>query len=354
MVYQIANTFFELELLGKTPSSIEQSFSEHPLFFQLQFLSLLYANVADKALLVNAPERSFLQTHPVKIPEFSLITEELDPTIPIESWGPSPTIAAFARERGLCYPMPPESLIGKIHSKEFAFSESQKLPNAQIIDTEEKLIRWHLSFPGKKVLKTCFGTAGRGHFFLNDSVNPQELHKFTREEWSQNRPIIGEPWVERLLDFSTQWRIEQAGNIQYLGATVCGNTKRGQYGYTLVGKESELFDTFLPFLQEHLTIARPLIKKIQSLGWFGHLGIDAFVYKAPDPKLHPIVEVNARKTMGYVALSLQKTHYPDEILEVSYRPYLHGLLPSYFRKNLRVEMITKKDVLENRKTCLQL
>jgi hypothetical protein len=70
-----------------------------------------------------------------------------------------------------------------------------------------------------------------------------------------------------------------------------------------------------PFLQDHCKKAIPLLGKIAEVGYFGHVGIDAMLYTLPeDPHtlhLHPVVEINARKTMGWAALAFQRRYFPD-------------------------------------------
>jgi predicted ATP-grasp superfamily ATP-dependent carboligase len=54
------------------------------------------------------------------------------------------------------------------------------------------------------------------------------------------------------------------------------------------------------------------------MGFRGNVGIDSMIY---DGKLHPIVEINLRKTMGWVALKLGKS--------VAYETGTEGLLPKF-------------------------
>jgi len=51
-----------------------------------------------------------------------------------------------------------------------------------------------------------------------------------------------------------------------------------------------------------------------------------------EQRLHPIVEINARKTMGWVALQLQNKLGIDGVMTMRYEPkghYEHSLLPYY-------------------------
>jgi hypothetical protein len=52
--------------------------------------------------------------------------------------------------------------------------------------------------------------------------------------------------------------------------------------------------------------------ELRQAGYFGPVGIDAFVYRAPDGKcrLKPIVEINPRYTMGRLTLELMRRTCP--------------------------------------------
>ena len=74
-------------------------------------------------------------------------------------------------------------------------------------------------------------------------------------------------------------------------------------------------------MEKHQEIALDVLKKIATCGYFGNIGVDAMVYRLNgEILLHPIVEINARKTMGYAALTLQQQHFPEEILTLSFSP----------------------------------
>ena len=68
-------------------------------------------------------------------------------------------------------------------------------------------------------------------------------------------PLIGEPWVERVMDFSTQW---QSGSL--IGVTLFENEPNGTYKGTFAG------DVEPWALEEHLAVAKPLVEKIKHLG----------------------------------------------------------------------------------------
>ncbi len=268
-----------------------------PVILQLQFLPLLYAGPNDQILVSDLPEN----------PDPRLRLIESSPEIlPINHWGPSLAISKWAATHHIPYEILPWDLIKKINSKIFSFNESPKLPKAKLLQSQEELTSWIQNTPGPKVLKTPFGTAGRGHFFVKENIKQQ-----------YNTPLIGEPWVDRVLDFSTQWL---GGKL--IGVTLFENEPNGTYLGTYAG------DVESWALKEHLDVAEPLVQKIFQMGYSDHLGIDAFIYQINGKrKLHPVGEINARKTMSWVALQLPQKR-------LFYTKCSSGLLPNRLGKYL--------------------
>lgn len=301
----IANTFFESELDNDLPDSLFDAFHRNAFFHQLQFLPVLYAAAEDGILVTEIPLSGSFYSY-----------DDALPFKEIESWGASRLIARFAKERGIQYDMPPWDVVKEVNSKRYSFDNSPKLPGAELLTTETQVQHFLKSIPGNKVLKTCFGVSGKGHLILEE-LNAMAL-SFLHREWEKGLPVIGEPWVKRDLDFSTQWLIDK--NITYLGATTCVNDGRGQYRSTIVHPENHA----IPFLREHQDCAKEVLTKMKAAGFFGNVGIDAMIY---DSKLHPIVEINARKTMGWVALQFQRQHHPDKVLHMQFSRGQNGFLP---------------------------
>ena len=135
-------------------------------------------------------------------------------------------------------------------------------------------------------------------------------------------PILAEPWCERLEDFSTQWLIHPDQKIEFIGGTRFETDEKGRYQGTLAGPQEQLFASLESFLEEHCQIVQKALSDIAALGFFGNLGIDAFIYRHPETKLpclNPLVEINGRETMSLVALRLQQRLWPKEIVRLSFQ-----------------------------------
>ncbi len=342
---QIANTFFEWELETSPKCALLEAFHQHEIFRQLQFLPFLYADPSDGILLADLPGADYKGlTH---LQMFTLSDSSFSPFTEIESWGPSQLVADFAKKYNLNYQIPEWELVRQVNSKRFSFECSPKLPHAALLENETQAKDWLQSFEGDKVLKNCYGVSGKGHLIIDGPQFPlDQILAFLKKEWKKGLPVIAEPWVQRVFDFSTQWLIEKSGDVIYIGSTLCENDKRGHYLSNTVGEESILFKDRLPFLKEHRQVATSVLSKIAKLGYFGNIGIDAMVCTLPDqpPILHPIVEINARKTMGWAALAFQKKHCQNHIVRFCFAPSNKGYLPeaaisrtgkiTSFRRNL--------------------
>ena len=273
-----------------SPPALRDALTINPICAQLQFLPLVYADSSDLIAATARPE------HPQN-GRFVLLEDKL-PVSKVETWGYSKLVEAWAKEKGIHYSMPPWDIVKMVNSKTFSFARSP-LPGATLIYQGDPL-------PKGYVLKSCFGTAGRG-LILSDS--PQ-VQTFCAQQWNAGLPIIAEPFVKRHVDFSTQWVISNSGEIAYLGVTLCETTPTGSHLANIAGMEPP------PYLEEQKAVSMEVLQEIANMGFYGEVGIDAMVYDGH--QLQPIVEINARKTMGLITLLVQQNHYPSQEVRLSY------------------------------------
>jgi len=355
--FLFTNTSFDEELTSEHPFTPLQLLQKHPVYFQLQYLSLLVADPSETPLLSHPPSQEhlkYLEKLGFSPTPFKLLSHTPSTCLPLSSWGPSMSLKRWAIEKKCSYNIPSLDVVKKAHSKEFAFSSFPTLDLSALITNSEELISWWNSFEGPKVLKTLYNASGRGHFISNESQ--QDLEKalvFFKRNQKTSPACIAQPWVERVLDFSTQWHIKEDGSHTYLGATRCENSSKGIYHRSISGPEELLFKNQIQFFQEHLCYAKKAIEKLKSLTFFGNVGFDSFVYKHPKTNqihLYPIVEVNARKTMGWVSLKIQQKIAKGKLLSICYSSNTEkpeGLLPSHKESKL----LPKQLFLETNPVC---
>ncbi len=169
------------------------------------------------------------------------------------------------------------------------------------------------------VCKAPFGTAANGLRCLlaGESIAPPLL-QWLEQIISQQGSLIVEPWLERVFDFSVQFEMRPQG-LKLVGYTRLENNRRGQFKGILTNAFCKgLSPELVRFLMERIegrprlyhfyeTILAPqLYEALQAVHFSGPLGLDAFVYRAPDGtlQLKPVVELNPRYTMGRIAHEL--------------------------------------------------
>ncbi len=342
----LANISYEEELAAPGSLDLIKGICSHPLYLQLQFLPFLYGSEDDFVYTTCLPPQTYfenLKTLGIKHPKSALVPPH---SAHIEAWGPTPSVKAWAKDHHLSFEMPPWEVIRVVNSKAFSFIHSAKLPGADLIANRTELKSWIEKTEGPKVLKSCFGVSGRGHFHVS-SIDDPSLKAFVEREWSLGRPLIAEPWVERRHDFSTQWKIFNDGKIEYIGFTICENDARGHYRATVLGNPKKLLGCYAHFLEIHLEESRHLLNQMQRLGFYGNVGFDAMIYN--EGLLQPIVEINARKTMGWVALAMQKKHFPNKPLRIflaDRKNAINALLPS------NISTLEQREITFHKQLCV--
>lgn len=330
-IIHLANTDFEFELAhANSPLKIQQAWEKYPICLQLQYLPLLYASEDESIAVTHLPNNQYPQ-------RFILLDDERSwPGSQCLSWGASLRVQKWAKERGIIYNMPPWEVVQEVNSKLFSFMHSPSLPEAALISNEQDLKHWIHHTEGKRVLKTCFGLSGRGHFFIDGSHSLEKALSFCEREWHMHRPLIAEPWVNRFFDFSTQWEVISPNEIEFIGTTVFESDPKGVYQATLAGHETHLLGEYTPFLDEHKRVAQDLLSKVANMVFFGPVGVDAFLFRVSNNIcLQPIVEVNARQTMSLAALRFQRKNFPEKTIRLAFTTNSQkpSLLPPYLMGN---------------------
>ncbi len=340
----LGNIYADLDL---TPSSnsIANFLSLHPNYLQLQFLPLLYREKeSDPLLLFHRAPKGFEDRCQLDHPNFNLSQ------ISIEPWGISDSfLKLLPLEKKTLFPS--LSLVKTLASKAWSFPFTA-MPNSLLIDSSDALTTFFSKnpIPVPFVIKKAYGFSSRGNIlFLKDQDlrNPLKIAPLYQE--IEKDPLIVQPWLTRSFDFSTQWKIETR-SMTCLGATELLNSSRGSYLGNVYDQNDPFLKTKFPLIENHYLYVQPILEMIQQLGYRGNIGLDAFFYLEKNRTvLHPLIEINLRKTMGFVTIALAKNRYPNQhkigIRLVEAKTCKNPLLPKelsafgqhfVFKKNLEI------------------
>lgn len=238
-----------------------------------------------------------------------------------EPWGQSPSAVRLAAStsatsvESLSAPLD-RRLGSKVWAKELARAY---VPNqtpgtlAYSEDETRRLLETDFS-TGTAVIKAPYGTAGRNAIRVPPRVEltPQQAGWLANIFRTQKAVVI-EPWLDRVADFSVQISVG-GGAKDCLGITRFLTSPRGQYvGHVLGRKLENLSPDVVRAYHEQdvpaqlIKVAKAVAEELAQAGYKGPAGIDALLYRdAHGIHLYPLVEINARYTMGRIALALDK------------------------------------------------
>lgn len=160
------------------------------------------------------------------------------------------------------------------------------------------------------VVKAPWSCSGRGVRYVDGQLSPS-VRGFIRNVLHTQGGVMVEPFYHKLRDFGMEFEAMPDGNVEYLGLSLF-ETHNGAYTGNLLATEEEKREILERYLSPD--ILEGLIDRVKRYfspalrGIFtGPFGLDMMIVAHPSQKgylLHPCVEINLRRTMGHVALSI--------------------------------------------------
>ncbi len=167
------------------------------------------------------------------------------------------------------------------------------------------------------VLKGEFGGAGREVRFGAAAPSEDEI-AWASNRFRHNLAVTVEPRLERVEEAGIQFEVHNDGRVEYLGVTTLLTRPNGGYLGSGFRDDPSLIETW----KEVIEVCAEAARRVAAEGYFGPLGIDAMRYRDADGAIRtrPLQDLNARHTMGRLALGLRR--FPDiaSKLEWIFRP----------------------------------
>ena len=169
---------------------------------------------------------------------------------------------------------------------------------------------------GQIVVKAPWSSSGRGLRFVDDSnVNEEHLLGWLKNMLKAQGSLMVEPYLKKVKDFGMEFFSDGEGNVTYCGLSLF-QTVNGAYTGNILATErakEEMINRYIPSSLLYLVKAniKTFLGSRFKGSYRGPFGIDMMVVAREDKDgflLNPCVEINLRRTMGHVALSLS----PDD------------------------------------------
>lgn len=177
---------------------------------------------------------------------------------------------------------------------------------------------------GKTVLKTPWSSSGRGLRFPADEQSLMQHVGWVRNILQSQGSVMAEPYYNKVKDFGMEFCCTPEGVVRYEGLSLF-HTANGAYTGNILATEHSkrsLMEHYLPlsFLD---AVQHDICQRLSGVfcgKYAGPFGIDMMIVRSQTSyQLHPCVEINLRRTMGHVALSLSQLNNPaadDDICKV--------------------------------------
>ena len=165
---------------------------------------------------------------------------------------------------------------------------------------------------GRMVVKAPWSSSGRGIRFVEGPLSPN-VANWISGVIERQQDVMLEPYYNKVKDFGMEFESDGCGCVRYLGLSLF-HTSNGAYTGNILASEEEKREMISRYLSVDLIdsvqedICRILGARFKD-AYQGPFGIDMMVVARDDREgflLHPCVEINLRRTMGHVALSIQR------------------------------------------------
>ncbi len=318
----------------------------------LELLPLAFAKKDDVILVENQPTVQHLQTlreAGFTLPEFITDVNEISSRKlrNLRPWGWSPTsVNQLAPLRGLCTGhdenarnlSDPAAALSKRRTAELR--ERIACDNATstnvcttIDEIADEVYRLRECGHASVVLKSEFGAAAHGNRCLFDDTPIDKANDWITTRLSEGQAILVEAWLPKVFEYSAHFdrraavNANAASKVTFRGFSRMKTNGRGQWMHSAAGVK--FCRGLQPELAAHLQHKSGPLTRFQSEfpalletlyhphGYFGPIGIDAFVWRDPlsdHLRDQLVVEINARYTMGRATLELQDQLAKDSVL----------------------------------------
>ena len=307
-------------------------------------LLFVFATSSDFVLTENKPSHEYVKIWSdagFEMPEFCSLKELNSGTITslrtVFPWGWSPAAHFKLKELKEKCPLPfQESPVFKWNEKHTAlyeritslcflkkfldenpfeyYIESAKI-GTKVTSIEEIEILLVNKYP--LVLKAPLSSSGRGIQILRKPILNTSNRQWISGILNQQTYLISEPFLDKMVDLSFQFIINDHGEPEYQGYSVFETTTNGQYKSTLIHPKnenhcfSEIFKKTETIIETTATLLKESLKNsVYTSLHRGFLGIDAMIYKDNEGlKMQPCIEINSRMNMGILTMQIEKkTH----------------------------------------------
>jgi len=219
-------------------------------------------------------------------------------------WGVTTSLKRLAESRDWTWNHPDPELVKTWNDRLTSVEQEQRgLPAdtvPHLIGSVEELISLLTDrSDGKRwLVKARFGMSGRERLVGEGTkLSPAQVG-WLKKRFVQQQTLIWEPWMDIVDEVGLQYEISQAGSVRFLAALPLLNSSSGEY----LGSRLVLSADDHSLWRPAIALGESLANEAGETGYFGPFSVDAVRFRDRDgDHLRPVMDINARWTMGRVA-----------------------------------------------------
>lgn len=227
-------------------------------------------------------------------------------------WGWTPSAVTAGKACGAMVSLPISfDTVARVNSKlwshELEVELGWALPGAATASTLDELRKCVASAcplaSAKWVIKSPFGFAARDRVLGRGPTIEAPQARWAERRLSKGERLIFQPWLEVIREYGIVMEISPGGAYDIHGISDLQTNGAGTGKGYLLGRPP------MPSrLKELERIARLVGERLFKEGYYGPVGIDALEHA---DGLHPLLEINARYTMGFIAVAVETSLKPS-------------------------------------------
>lgn len=194
--------------------------------------------------------------------------------------------------------------------------------DAHVLKSLDEVFRLQSEWGGV-VLKAPWSSSGRGVKYLLEKND--NIIRWAEKVLRTQGHIMAERFLDKVMDFGMEFSIREDGEVVYDGLSLF-QTTNGAYVGSVLATENEKTEILSRYISGTLlaTVKHDIcdwMKKEINGVYVGPFGVDMMICKNPGGTLalDPCVEINLRRTMGHVALTISPTESGmQDIMQIKY------------------------------------
>jgi hypothetical protein len=225
-------------------------------------------------------------------------------------WGWTPSAVALGERVGAITEPPLLDMVARVNSKLWSHHLEEELgvalPGAAVVSTLAELnasaARACPNPDNKWVIKSPFGFAARERVLGRGSIVAGPQATWAQRRFTTGETLIFQPWLEVVREYGVVMDVLASGEIKIHGVSDLQTNGAGAGTGYLLGRGVAAHRRV-----ELERMARIVGARLRGKGYVGPAGVDALEHRGG---FHPLLEVNARYTMGFVAVAVERALRP--------------------------------------------